>query len=118
MTYKLTPKRSIRFEWQYMHTEQDIGSFVNVLIEYNVAPHWSFAAGDLLNVKNGHINKPQPGETFKPIHYYNLFASYTLKTTRFTGGYLKQPQGVNCTGGVCRVEPAFSGGRISITTNF
>lgn len=118
MTYKLTTKRSLRFEWQYMYTEQDLGSFVNGLLEYNVAPHWSFAAGDLVNIHEGYLNKPEPGEAFEIIHYYNLFASYTHKTTRFTGGYLKQPQGVNCTGGVCRIEPAFSGARISITTNF
>jgi hypothetical protein len=118
MTYKLTTKRSLRFEWQYMYTEQDLGSFVNGLLEYNVAPHWSFAAGDLVNIQEGYLNKPEPGEAFEIIHYYNLFASYTYKTTRFTGGYLKQPQGVNCTGGVCRIEPAFSGARISITTNF
>jgi hypothetical protein len=41
-----------------------------------------------------------------------------IKTTRVTAGYLKQPQGVNCTGGVCRVEPAFSGARVTLTTNF
>lgn len=118
MTYKLTPTRSLRFEWQYMHTEQDLGSFVNGLLEYNMAPHWSFAAGDLVNIHEGYLNKPEPGKTFEIIHYYNLFAAYTYKTTRFTAGYLKQPQGVNCTGGVCRIEPAFSGGRVSITTNF
>jgi hypothetical protein len=118
MTYKLTPTRSFRFEWQYMHTEQDLGSFVNGLLEYNVAPHWSFAAGDMVNIAPGYLNKPQSGQTFEFIHYYNFFGAYTYKTTRFTVGYLKQPQGVNCTGGVCRVEPAFSGGRISITTNF
>lgn len=117
-TYKLTPTRSFRFEWQYMHTKQDLGSFVNALLEYNVAPHWSFAAGDLVNIESGFLNKPLPGEKFEFIHYYNFFAAYTYKTTRFTAGFLKQPQGVNCTGGVCRIEPAFSGGRISVTTNF
>jgi hypothetical protein len=118
MTYKLTTTRSLRFEWQYMYTKQDLGSFVNGLLEYNIAPHWSFAAGDLVNIQEGYINKPEPGKTFEIIHYYNFFGAYTYKTTRFTAGYLKQPQGVNCTGGVCRVEPAFSGGRVSITTNF
>lgn len=118
MTYKLTSSRSLRFEWQYMHTEQDLGKFVNALLEYNIAPHWSFAAGDLVNIEHGFINKPEPGKKFEIVHYYNFFAAYTYKTIRITGGYLKQPQGVNCTGGVCRVEPAFSGGRITLTTNF
>ncbi|MCU0443070.1 MAG: DUF6029 family protein [Bacteroidia bacterium] len=118
MTYKLNTKRSLRFEWQYMNTEQDLGSFVNALVEYNVAPHWSFSAGDLVNFRSGFLNKPLPGEKFEIIHYYNFFTSYTYKTTRLTAAFLKQPQGVNCTGGVCRVEPAFSGGRLTITTNF
>jgi hypothetical protein len=118
MTYKLASTRSLRFEWQYMHTKQDLGSFVNGLIEYNMAPHWSFSAGDLVNFSHGPINEPKPGETFEIVHYFNFFAAYTYKTSRFTAGYLKQPQGVNCTGGVCRVEPAFSGARVSLTTNF
>ena len=118
MTYKLTPTRSLRFEWQYMHTKQDLGSFVNGLLEYNAAPHWSFSAGDLLNFQNGAINAPAPGQTFELVHYFNFFAAYTYKTSRVSAGFLKQPQGVNCTGGVCRVEPAFSGARVSLTTNF
>lgn len=118
MTYKLTTTRSLRFEWQYMRTKQDLGSFVNALIELNMAPHWSFSAGDMLNFEHGSVNKPAPGQKFELVHYFNFFGAYTYKTTRFTGGYLKQPQGVNCTGGVCRVEPAFSGVRVGLTTNF
>ncbi len=117
-TYKLNQSRSIRFEWQYMHNNQDLGSFVNGLLEFNMAPHWSFAAGDLLNFQPGALNQPISGETFEQIHYFNFFAGYTVKTTRVTAGYLKQPTGVNCTGGVCRVEPAFSGARLTLTTNF
>ncbi|MCE2787435.1 MAG: DUF6029 family protein [Bacteroidota bacterium] len=117
-TYRLTPTRSVRLEWQYMHTNQDLGKFVNALVEYNIAPHWSFAAGDLINIEHGTVNKPGPEEKFEFIHYYNFFAAYTYKSSRLTAGFLKQPQGVNCTGGVCRVEPAFSGGRITLTTNF
>lgn len=118
MTYKVTPTRSFRFEWQYMYTKQDLGSFVNGLLEYNMAPHWSFSAGDLLNFQHGTVNEPGIGETFELVHYFNFFAAYTYKTSRFSAGFLKQPQGVNCTGGVCRVEPAFSGARVSLTTNF
>jgi hypothetical protein len=118
MTYKLTPTRSFRFEWQYMHTKQDLGSFVNGLLEFNMAPHWSFAAGDLLNFEHGALNEPVAGKEFEFVHYFNFFGAYTYKATRFTAGYLKQPQGVNCTGGVCRVEPAFSGFRAGLVTNF
>lgn len=118
-TYKVNRSQSLRLEWQYMHNKQDLGSFVNGLLEFNMAPHWSFAAGDLLNFKAGALNDEKTtGEAFELIHYFNLFAGYTFKATRITAGYLKQPTGVNCTGGVCRVEPAFSGARLTLSTNF
>jgi hypothetical protein len=117
-TYKLTGKKSIRFEAQYLKTEEDLGSFANGLIEFNMAPHWSFSAGDMVNVAPGARNKPLPGQAFELIHYWNVFGAYTQKNTRLTGGYIKQVEGVNCAGGVCRVEPAFSGVRLTMTTNF
>ena len=117
LTFKPDHKRSIRLEGQLMNTYQDLGSFVNGLVEYNVTP-WSFAAGDMVNYQSGYLNIPVQGETFELIHYFNVFVGYTYHATRITGGYLKQPQGVNCTGGVCRVEPAFSGARLTLTTNF
>ncbi len=117
-TWKIAPTRSFRLEGQWMQTNQDLGSFLNGLLEFNMAPHWSFSAGDLLNYKNGSLNAPASGESFELVHYFNFFAAYTYKSSRFTAGFLKQPTGVNCTGGVCRVEPAFSGFRVGLTTNF
>lgn len=118
ITYKLDSKKSIRFEAQYLMTEQDLGNLANALIEFNVAPHWSFSISDMINTRYGALNKPATGETFKLVHYYNFFGSYTYKTTRLTAAWLKQVAGVNCTGGVCRVEPAFSGARLTLSTNF
>jgi hypothetical protein len=117
--YKLTSKQSLRFEAQYMHTKQDLGSFVNALIEYNFAPHWSFSVGDMVNTAPVRTEgTPQEAISADIIHYYNIFASYRTGATRFTLNYLKQVQGVNCTGGICRVEPAFSGLRFGLITNF
>lgn len=113
-TYKLTPTKSVRMEAQYLDTKQDYGSFVNALIEFNIAPHYSFSAGDMLNISKGYIN----AENFEQVHYWNVFGAYTFGPTRFTAGFIKQVAGVNCTGGVCRVEPAFSGARVTLTTNF
>ncbi|MDX5321967.1 MAG: DUF6029 family protein [Bacteroidota bacterium] len=119
ITYKLTTKQSLRFEAQYLHTEQDLGSFVNALIEYNFAPHWSFSIGDMVNTSPVRTpGTPQEAISDEIIHYYNIFASYQMGATRFTLNYLKQVQGVNCTGGICRVEPAFSGLRFGLITNF
>lgn len=119
ITYKLTSRQSIRFEAQYLHSEQDLGSFVNALVEYNIAPNWSFSVGDMVNVNP--VRTPEtPQEVISDdiVHYYNFFVAYNYRNTRFTANYLKQVQGVNCTGGICRVEPAFSGFRFGLTTNF
>lgn len=115
VTYKLTPTRSLRVEAQYLETKQDLGSFINGTVELNIAPHYSFSVGDMVNV-NRVIRDANASQDL--IHYWNVFGSYTYKTTRLTGGYIKQVEGVNCTGGVCRVEPAFSGVRVTLQTNF
>jgi hypothetical protein len=117
-TYKLSNNKSIRIETQYLETKQDLGSFVNGSIELNIAPHYSFSFGDMVNVKPGARNKPSGENKFELVHYWNVFGAFTFKSTRFTGGYIKQVEGVNCTGGVCRVEPAFSGVRLTLMTNF
>lgn len=118
LTYKFSKTQSLRFEGQYLNTKGDLGSFVNGQIEYNIAPHYSFSFGDMVNVSPGYINKPPAGKDFELVHYWNVFGAYTYKSSRFTAGYIRQVEGVNCTGGVCRVEPAFSGARITLTTNF
>ncbi|MCF8253058.1 MAG: DUF6029 family protein [Bacteroidia bacterium] len=117
-TYKIRPTKSLRIESQYLSTKEDLGSFVNGLIEFNMAPHYSFSFGDMVNIKPGYRNEPLAGTDFKIVHYWNVFGAYTFKNTRFTAGYIRQVEGVNCTGGVCRVEPAFSGVRITLTSNF
>lgn len=116
ITYKLTPTRSLRVEAQYLETAQDLGSFVNGTVELNIAPHYSFSVGDMVNVNRVKRNTVASSDDL--VHYWNVFGSYTYKTTRMTAGYIKQVEGVNCTGGVCRVEPAFSGVRVTLQTNF
>ncbi|MBC7384172.1 MAG: hypothetical protein H7296_14495 [Bacteroidia bacterium] len=116
-TYKLSARKSLRIESQYLKTQQDLGSFANGLLEYNFAP-LSISVGDMVNVSPGYRNQPAAGSSFKLVHYWNIFCAYSHNNTRITGGYIRQVEGVNCTGGVCRVEPAFSGVRLTLTTNF
>lgn len=108
--YKINDKKSLRAELQYMFTKQDYGDFLFVLLEYNIAPHYSFFTSDMINTV--------PKKTFDKKHYYNFGMSYTIKQTRFMVAYMKQVEGVVCTGGVCRTEPAFSGVKFSLSTNF
>jgi hypothetical protein len=111
-TYRFDDKRSIRTEWQYQHTEQDYGSWLFGLIEYNIAPKWSIALSDMYNTA------PGPSATTGAHHYYNIFTAFTKGPHRFTAAYVKQVEGINCTGGVCRYEPAFSGVRFGLTSSF
>lgn len=111
IAYKITRKKSLRMELQYLRTDQDQGDLAFILLEYNVAPKFSISVSDMINTRPQLLDEDI-------IHYYTIFGVYTLKQTRFSLGYVKQIEGVVCTGGVCRVEPAFSGVRFGLTTNF
>ncbi len=120
-THKFTRRNSLKMELSYMLTKrnyklfgeedpnpdkpQDLGDWLWVLAEYSMAPKWSFALSDLYNVESN-------------IHYPIAAISYTQNATRFGLSYTKQPDGVVCTGGVCRYEPAFSGVQFGVVTSF
>ncbi|MBI1305157.1 MAG: hypothetical protein GC181_00930 [Bacteroidetes bacterium] len=116
-TYKVTRRNSLRFECQYLMTKQDLGSFVNAILELNMSPHYSFALSDMVNVDPvRHSEGAIIGNNI--IHYWTVFSKFNINTTSFTLAYVKQVEGVNCTGGICRLEPAFSGVKFTLTTNF
>jgi hypothetical protein len=109
--YKFNSKSSLKVQAQYMETKQDFGSWAFLALEYAIAPKWSFAVSDMYNTKPA-----KEGETGK--HYYNVFIAHTQGAHRFSLAYVKQVEGINCTGGVCRYEPAFSGLRFNVTSSF
>ncbi|MEZ4805425.1 MAG: DUF6029 family protein [Bacteroidia bacterium] len=118
VTYKLGKKTSLRIEGQYLETKQDLGSFANAIVELNHAPHWSFSVGDMVNTVPHRSSFSEGVVSDEIIHYYSGFMSYSEGPTVVTLAYIKQVQGVNCTGGICRVEPAFSGVRLTLSTSF
>jgi hypothetical protein len=107
--YKFTKKKSLRCELQYMATKQDYGSWFFASAEYSIAPHWIFTVSDMYNA--------QPKKTDK-LHYPTALLSYTQGSNRVSMGYIKQVEGVVCTGGICRLEPAFSGARLTLNSTF
>jgi hypothetical protein len=107
--YKIDRKKSIRLEMQYMNTNEDFGSWVFGLVEFGIAPHWIFELSDMWNVK--------PKKTDK-LHYPTFGVVYSIDANRFSIRYVKQVEGVVCSGGICRLEPAFSGVRLNISSNF
>ncbi|MFZ4754037.1 MAG: DUF6029 family protein, partial [Chitinophagaceae bacterium] len=112
LIYKISDKRSVRTEFQYMQTKQDFGSWAFALVEFNIAPKWSFALSDMYNTS------PNYKHVKEAHHYPNVFIAHTRGSHRFTAQYTKQVEGINCTGGVCRYEPAFSGFRMGVITTF
>jgi hypothetical protein len=110
VTYKINNTNSLRVQAQYMNTKQDFGSWAFLALEYAIAPKWSFAISDMYNI--------DPASGHDKQHYYNVFVSRVQGAHRLSLAYVKQVEGINCTGGVCRYEPAFSGLRLSITSTF
>jgi len=110
MTWKITSKKSIRWELQGLWTTEDKGDWAAALAEYTISPHWFFTVADQFNYGNKHSNER--------IHYYTGSFGYTLKTTRFALTYGRQREGVVCVGGVCRQVPASSGFYVTISSSF
>jgi Family of unknown function (DUF6029) len=123
VTYRINEKKSIRAEFQYMSTMQDYGSWAFALIEFDVAPKWAISVSDMYNVSiNKNEDNPNASDAGfaakKADHYYSAYAAYTRGANRFSLAYVKQVDGINCAGGVCRYEPAFSGVKLVITSSF
>ncbi len=110
--HKFSRKKAIRLEASAMFTEQDYGSWVYALAEYTIAPHWSFVISDMFNYGFN------PEKTKKANNYPSISVFYTQGPNRFSLGYIKQVEGIVCTGGICRYEPAFSGVRATLSTSF
>ena len=102
--------KALKLEAQYMNTKQDYGSWIFALAEYSVAPKWIFTLSDMFNF--------QPKKTEEALHYPTLAAVYSVGANRFSFAYIKQVEGVVCTGGICRLEPAFSGVRLTVNSTF
>lgn len=114
VTYIINGSKSLRVEAQYMNTKQDYGSWVFGLIEYNLAPKYSISVSDMYNITPNYSNSLVTGA----YHYYNIYGAFTQGPSRFSLSYVKQVAGINCTGGVCRYEPAFSGVKATFQTRF
>lgn len=108
--YKFNRKNSVRIEAQYLDTKEDQGSWSNLLVEFGFAPHWLLEASDMYNIK--------PTNDRNALHYPALGMAYTLGANRFALRYVKQVEGIVCSGGICRLEPAFSGIRATINSTF
>lgn len=104
--YRISKKASVRNELQYLHTKQDKGDWAFGLIECSLYSNWMISMSDMYNV----------GETNR--HYPLISSSYTYKSHRLQIGYGRTREGINCSGGVCRVVPASKGWNLSYNFTF
>ncbi|MCB0521471.1 MAG: hypothetical protein H6577_17145 [Lewinellaceae bacterium] len=123
--YKLNRKTSLRFEAQYMNVAKDdgiradYGNWLFGLLEFSVAPHWTITLSDMYNISPGKISPVDAGTGKKEkIHYPRVDVFFTHHANRFSLSYVKQVEGIVCSGGICRLEPAFSGVKVGINSTF
>lgn len=105
-TYKVSPRRSLRLEVQYRWMKVDSKEWVAGMLEYNIAPSWSFFVSDMYNY----------GDT--DLHYYTGGVSFAKSRSRVALNFGRHRAGYDCSGGICRATPAYTGLNLTLTTSF
>ncbi len=113
--YRFNSKRNIKMELQYMDTEQDFGSWLFLSSEIAVSRRLSFEASGMYNTDPGKESPVDSDGNKLKILYPTFGLTYNHGSMRYNVRYVKQVEGIVCTGGICRLEPAFSG--IRLTSN-
>lgn len=108
--WKIKPRTQLRFEAQWLHTEQDLGDWLAATVELSLAPHWMFTITDMQNFNHD----AKLGPTTK--NYYTFGVTYNYLRNRFYVAYGRTREGYNCSGGICRWVPASKG--FTITYNY
>ena len=113
--YQFSPKTTLRMEAQYLSTKQDQGDWLFGLLELSLAPHWMFTLSDMWNVGD---SDPSMYSKNTHYHYYQALVTYNVGAHRIQAGYGRTREGINCSGGVCRIIPAQRGFTLSYNYNF
>ena len=128
VTYKINKKHSLRFEAQYLASNDYEGDWVAATIEYNLAPKFSFYVSDMWNCEPMGDENSAYGNYYVDIntyegknhllHYYQVGASFTHNSLRAQLSYGRNRAGYVCSGGVCRFQPAYTGVNLALTLSF
>ena len=126
VTYKINKKHSMRFELQYLASEDYEGDWVAATVEYNLAPKFSFYVSDMWNCEkmqdgaygNYFMNVNTYEYQHELLHYYQVGASFTHNSLRAQLSYGRNRAGYVCSGGVCRFQPAYTGVNLALTLSF
>ena len=95
--YRFSKTVSLRTELQYLYSQELTRDWMAGLVELSFAPHWSISASDMYN----------HGST--KVHYYNIGAAYSWNSLNISLNAGRTREGMVCSGGVCRWQPAFKG---------
>lgn len=123
--YKFTPRKSLRVEAQYLLTDDEFGSWTFLLAEFGWAPHWLIYVSDMYKIKHSdeffRTHPTTSRETvakYDELHYPSIGIVYSHRANRISLAYVKQVEGINCAGGICRYEPTFHGVRLQLSSSF
>ena len=125
--YKFNKKTALRTELQYMSTDEDFGSWAFGLMELTYTSKWAITLSNMVTMTPETYNKKVWSEqeiadynidTSKPLHFFTAEVVYNYKANRFSFGRVRQVEGIVCTGGICRYEPAFNGYRLTVRSRF
>ena len=104
--YKLPKRKSLRVELQHLSTEEDRKNWMGGVLEFSMAPKWSFFTFDQFNYGGD-----------GRIHYYQFGFSYINSSSRVAMSYGRQRGGLICVGGVCRNVPSSTGFSLSVSSS-
>lgn len=106
MLFKFSRRYSLRAEFQYLYGTRNETDWMGATLDFGMAPRWSFYVSDLYN----------HGDT--KTHYYSAGVAYTHSIVRASLSYGRNKAGYVCSGGVCRLVPAYTGANLSVTISF
>lgn len=107
--YRFSKKHSLRMELQHLQSNsKDDKAWVLGLLEYSFVPSIMFHVSDMYNYDTSGTK----------IHYYSVGGSYAWKNLRASLNYGRNRAGIQCSGGVCRYVPEYTGFNLLFTLIF
>jgi len=103
---KLSRTVSLRWELQYLYSEELTRDWMAGLLEVGIAPSWSLSVSDMYN----------HGDTGE--HYWNASVAYSKESFRVMLSYGRRREGMFCSGGVCRWQPEYKGAGLALQWSF
>jgi hypothetical protein len=106
LRYSFSDRLSVKSELQHLWTDQHNGNWVASGIELAFAPWIAVFVNDITDYEN------------ERIHYLNTGLSYSNSYFRISLGYGRYKEGYVCSGGICRLIPAYTGFNLKLTSSF